>query len=272
MVVRGALKVRRAISRRLMGYRRFFQPMTRATDMLDRFASLPFGEIEAVATGKRILILAPHADDESLGCGGLIAHALSAGSEVFVIILTDGAKSHPNSKSYPASRLIALREDEAAAAVAVLGIKPDHLVFFRYPDGSAPLRGRSLRQAVIRLADFVDRNEISMIASTWPHDPHTDHVSAHRIAAGAARMSKVQHLSYLVWGWTLAVSTWLPVQPIRGVRLDVTQYLDVKRRAVACHKSQYSNIIEDDPSGFTIPAHLFEISERSYEVYLFNDA
>ena len=51
-------------------------------------------EIERVLSSKKILVVAPHPDDESLGCGGLIAKLAASGSAFCVLFVTDGGASH----------------------------------------------------------------------------------------------------------------------------------------------------------------------------------
>ena len=84
--------------------------MIRAADALRCMANLPFGTVAAVTGNAPMLILAPHPDDETLGCGGLIAAASAAGHPPFVLVLTDGTGSHPNSRSYPPGSLSVSRK------------------------------------------------------------------------------------------------------------------------------------------------------------------
>ena len=101
----------------------------RAGDVLRCMESLPIADLDAITGGGTALVLAPHPDDESLGCGGLIAEACARGHPPVVAVLTDGTMSHPSSPSHPAPRLKALREAEARAAVESLGLSPDRLHF-----------------------------------------------------------------------------------------------------------------------------------------------
>lgn len=81
--------------------------------------------IDALPAGPGgFLILAPHSDDESIGCGGLIAESVARDRPVRVVVLSDGAASHPNSATFPPPRLAALRMEETRAAVAELGLDP----------------------------------------------------------------------------------------------------------------------------------------------------
>ena len=244
------------------------QLMRKAADVLARMAQLPFGELSAITSAGPLLVVAPHPDDESLGCGGLIARACMAGAEVHVAILTDGIGSHPNSRAYPPARLQALREAEAKKAVATLGVPPDRLSFLGYRDAAAPRGGIALLHAAQRLAQFTAERKIATVFSTWEHDPHCDHVSAHRIAALASGLAGFQLMSYAVWGWTLGADKWLPRQRVSGLRLDITPVLPVKRRAIACHRSQVTGMIDDDPSGFQLPQVLLEPCDRGFEVFL----
>ena len=81
-------------------------------------------DIPAVAAsvllrGRPLLVLAPHPDDESLGCGALLAQAF-AGVGAHVACLTDGAASHPGSRLVPPDQLAAIRRAEVLDAVAPL--------------------------------------------------------------------------------------------------------------------------------------------------------
>src|ERR1700723_1734136 len=109
-----------------------------ASDVIVAMETLPDAELDTILGGERPLILAPHPDDESLGCGGLIAACCQRGRPPFVGILTDGAASHPGSMDYPPDRLRAPRAQEALQAVAALGLAPDSLAFFSYPDAALP--------------------------------------------------------------------------------------------------------------------------------------
>src|SRR5437762_1448664 len=78
--------------------------MTRAAAVLAAWRSLPLAGLDRISGGRPLLVLAPHPDDESLGCGGLIAESCARGGTVHVVILTDGTRSPPNSKTHPAAR------------------------------------------------------------------------------------------------------------------------------------------------------------------------
>ncbi|MGC1345662.1 MAG: PIG-L family deacetylase, partial [Methyloceanibacter sp.] len=98
-----------------------------AGELLDAAHRLPFRTLREWLGDRPLVILAPHPDDESLACGGLIAEARRVGSRVAVIFVSDGTGSHPNSAAFPPKRLKALREDEAKRACAELGLEPEDL-------------------------------------------------------------------------------------------------------------------------------------------------
>ena len=60
----------------------------------------------------------------------------------------------------------------------------------------------------------------------------------------------------------------LPWMRVRGARLDVAAALPVKRRAIACHRSQMTDLIADDPAGFIIPPRLLDLCDRPFEAFL----
>ena len=228
---------------------------------------LPFAALDHIVPGTA-LVLAPHPDDESLGCGGLIAEACRRGRPPVVAVLTDGTGSHPASSSHPPVRLRAVREAEARAAVAILGLPPDRLHFLGLRDTAAPAEGAAVEAAASRLAELARMTGCDAVLASWEHDPHCDHLAAARIAARAAAFGGLTHLSYPVWGWTLPDDAALAGSGPRGWRLDVSAHLDRKRRAIAAHASQYTDLIADDPAGFRLPAALLAAFEVPYEVFL----
>lgn len=241
----------------------------RAGLVLERMAALPFASLDEIIGGATALVLAPHPDDESLGCGGLIAEACANGRPPAVVVLTDGAMSHPSSRSHPASRLRALRRAEARTAVAALGLGSERLHFLDIPDGRAPHGGPDMEAAAARVADLARAYKAGTILATWEHDPHADHVAAQVIARAAARSVGARVVSYPVWGWALPRRARLPVASVTGARLDIVRHLPAKRRAIAAHESQHSGLIADDPQGFRLPKSLLSAVDRPFEVFLF---
>jgi LmbE family N-acetylglucosaminyl deacetylase len=234
---------------------------------LQAMRALPFRDLGATIGAGTVLILAPHPDDESLGCGGLIAACCAAGRPPFVLVLTDGAGSHPRSLRYPPTLLRATREQEARQAVAALGLAHDRIAFLGLPDTAAPHDGAAFERAVDVIVGLARRLDCSSIAAPWQHDPHCDHLAAHRMAAEAARRAQVRHIAYPVWGWTLPAEDALETV-VAGGRLDIAAHLPAKRRAIAAHASQHGKVVTDDPTGFTLPAEFLAVFDAPYEVFM----
>jgi LmbE family N-acetylglucosaminyl deacetylase len=236
--------------------------------VLARMSALPFAGIEVVAGTAAPLVLAPHPDDESLGCGGLIAACCARGTPPVVAVLTDGAMSHPGSRAFPAARLAEIRAAETREAVAALGMPRDRLHFLGLPDGRAPRDGAGLEQAAACVAALARAAGATTILATWEHDPHPDHVAAQAIARRAAALAGARVVSYPVWGWALPPRRRLPIDEVTGVRIDIARHLPAKRRAIAAHASQAGGVIHDDAEGFRLPPALLDATCRPFEVYL----
>jgi LmbE family N-acetylglucosaminyl deacetylase len=233
-----------------------------------QWRALPIGNLTEVIGAGNCLVLAPHPDDESLGCGGLIARCCIESRPPVVVILTDGSGSHPGSKDYPPMKLAALREREAARAARALGLPAERLMFLREPDTQAPQAGPAFDHIVARLVAWLRAYDCSAILAPWRHDPHCDHAAAARIAAETARIARVRHLSYPVWGWTLPEDAPIDELPLGGWRLDVAAQLGAKRSAIAAHASQYGQVITDVPDGFRLPVELLRATDCPWETFV----
>ena len=103
----------------------------------------------ALTTQDRLLILAPHPDDEILGCAGIIQNAVAMTLPIRIVFLTYGDnnqwsftvyRGHPILMPKAMQGMGLVRHDEAVAASQLLGLSPDHLIFLGYPDfGTLPI-------------------------------------------------------------------------------------------------------------------------------------
>jgi LmbE family N-acetylglucosaminyl deacetylase len=252
----------RGIIRRLMG------PTVRAGTVLQAIRELPVKDLTDLFSERPVLVIAPHPDDETLGCGGLIAEYQARGQPMHVLVLTDGSGSHPRSRAYPGPHLAALREREARAATATLGLPADHIHFLGLPDGRAPLGGPRLRSVAVQVAAHARERLVGTICVTWEHDPHRDHRAAYRIGRLAAREIGARLLCYPVWGWTVPETARLPATQVRGGRIEVSRHLGLKERAIACHESQTTGLISDDPGAFRLSPEFLSIFTSRFEVFI----
>ena len=222
----------------------------------------------AAALG-RTVVIAPHPDDESLGCGGLLALQADAGLAPRVVVVTDGSRSHA-SEAYPPQRLAALREEEARDAVAALGLDRDAITFLRHPDCDVPGPGAGpFDTAAAALADALGDAETVLVP--WRRDPHCDHEAAWALARAAVGRLRppVRWVEYAVWAWEHAGTDRAPrAGEVRPWRLDIADVLDRKRAAVAAHVSQTTRLIDDDPHGFVLEGRVLAHFDRPWELYL----
>jgi LmbE family N-acetylglucosaminyl deacetylase len=243
--------------------------MSTAGEWHRHWRQLPIGGMDEIIGSGTCLILAPHPDDESLGCGGLIAACVAAKRPPLVVVLTDGAASHLGSRAFPPDRLRTVRAQEVVTAVGHLGLPADRLVLLNQPDGAAPVTGPGFQALVLALAGLVRREpDCGAILAPWRYDPHCDHEAASIIASAVAAQASIRRVAYPVWGWTLPAEAPVPGVLAAGFRFDVVPYLAAKRRAISAHQSQYGALITDDPNGFRLPSELLAVFDEPFETYL----
>jgi LmbE family N-acetylglucosaminyl deacetylase len=242
-----------------------------AGELLEAAHRFPFRALYEKLEGRPFIVIAPHPDDESLACGGLIVDACRQRLRGKVVIVSDGAGSHPNSKAYPPKRLKALREEEARRAGAELGLKPDYMLFLGLPDRFVPCEGEGAKRAIGAIVDCVEEIEAGSLFVSWRHDPHCDHEASYQIARQVQRRAGALRLfEYVVWGHTLPPST--EVDSIGGFRITLdNEALEKKRRAIAAHRSQTSDFIDDDPTGFRFTQSGLAPFDLPYEFFFESD-
>ena len=241
-----------------------------AGEVLAAAHSLPLRPLRYALEDRPFIVVAPHPDDESLACGGLIADACRQGVRGKVVIVSDGSGSHPNSRAYPPDRLASLREEEARQAGAELGLRPEDMLFLGLPDRFVPYKGEDAERAIGVIADCVRQTGAGSLFVSWRHDPHCDHEASYRIAREVQRrVGKVKLFEYVVWGHTLPPSTKVD----SGFRISIDhEAMEKKRRAIAAHRSQTTRLIDDDPGGFLFSQIDFANFDRPYEFFFESDA
>lgn len=239
-----------------------------ASALLERVKLLPDADLAKVIKDRPLLVVAPHPDDESLGCGGLIMKATQLGGKIHIVIVTDGAKSHPRSRTHPQDRLRRLRRNEALEAAAALGVPADRVSFLDVPDGHAPHFGRAARAHGQRLTSLAREVGAKIILTSWNYDTHPDHVAAYKYACRAAHEVGAMLFSYPVWAWTLPLDTVVPNLRLQGFSIDIKPDMAMKRAAVMKHRSQTSPMIADDPSGFTLSDEHLDVMITPREYFI----
>ena len=234
------------------------------SDLLSTIESLPVINIETIAGSA--LVVAPHPDDETLGCGGAIALMRQLKIPVAVSIVSDGTQSHPNSVAYPYQALKSLRERESLAALAILGVNSDAVTFWEMPDGCVHLHKS---KAIASVRNYLNNLAPSVIFLPWRDDPHPDHRASWQLFMAASdRLSNPPRIiEYPIWDWDTQQRGQF-ADSVRAWRLDISSVLESKKQAIAQYRSQISNLIDDDPEGFRLKPEMLQNFLRPWEMYL----
>ena len=189
---------------------------------------IPFKSKYLIAS--KVLVIAPHPDDETLGCGGSLIQHIERGEMVKVLFLTDGSGGDFLNKHDPNS-YVAMREEEAIEACSILGIQD--YKFMRIKDRAL---GSSLSH-IQEIKEEIRLFDPSMIYVTSPLELNPDHRSAADLIWQA-----INELRCSVKLAFYEVST--PLQP--NVLVDISQHEKQKRLAASCYASQMNPIDYSD--------------------------
>lgn len=220
---------------------------------------------DALTGGAPIVVLAPHPDDESLGCGALLAHAF-AQDGAQVICMTDGSASHPGSRDFPPARLAAVRRQELLCAVARLGGASKDVTWLGHPDGW--LGAQDQGAIVASIAEICRARGARHLFAPAPQDHHEDHRSTARIAGRvAAKVPGVTVFSYPLWSRWDDPDLMSRILCHGPLALDPGPWRDAKRAAIDAHATQLGRVVRDDPTGFTMSAEFVDAFVEAPEIY-----
>jgi LmbE family N-acetylglucosaminyl deacetylase len=180
-------------------------------------------------SGPRVLVLSPHPDDESLGCGGTLAMLTRAGVPVDVAYMTRGEMGGKPGVKLPVIDQFVLgnqRSLEAAAACRTLGV--GKAFFLKGCDGQVDQRPE-LSDEIFQL---LESGGYTTVFCPWPFDVHKDHCATFDWLAAA-----LEHLDRNLDVWLYEV--WSTLHPNKLVAIDAT--LEIKRQAIQAHVTQLQN-------------------------------
>lgn len=205
-----------------------------------------------------VLVIAPHPDDETFGCGGTVAHLVRSGATVHIAFVTDGSASHPNHPEVDPFSLATLRRKEARLAAEILGVDGGRLWFLDESDGTlSDFQAGRARRTAAKLAGLLARITPQAVLLPCQVDGSSEHDASFELVAHALRETGISPrlLEFPVWSW------WNPLRLVptlltyrRVWRLDLREVIAIKERAIAAYSSQTAPLPPDTtaalPPGF----------------------
>jgi LmbE family N-acetylglucosaminyl deacetylase len=218
----------------------------------------PFAGLELeAASGRDVVVVAAHPDDEVLGVGGLLRRLADAGSALTFVWATDGEASHPQSQVYTRPQLASLRRGEAGAAIGALGLRPRATHHLGLPDGELSANVDELT-AALREVTGPD----ALVLAPWRHDGHPDHEATGRAADAVEAWECWQ---YPIWMWHWAAPRDGRVPWDTAHRSEVADPVG-KAQAIAMFGTQVAAIGPAPEDAAILPPHVVARFTRRFEV------
>jgi LmbE family N-acetylglucosaminyl deacetylase len=170
-----------------------------------------------------ILVIAPHPDDETIGCGGALCGHAKNGDRIAVVFLTSGELGL---KHLVREKAWQVRESEARSAAKVLGIA--RLEFFRLPDWGV---GDQIKQGAQLLLPILRAERPGLVYVPHPQDWHPDHQAAVPLLRAALRRIRLPAPEVRTY------EVWTPLGEFEHVE-DISRVMSRKLRALRAHRSQ----------------------------------
>jgi LmbE family N-acetylglucosaminyl deacetylase len=190
-----------------------------------------------------ILVVAPHPDDDLIGCGGSMIRHLRNGHPLTVTYMTSG---DAGSLRHTKENLTEIREREARQAAKILGI--NELIFLRNADGYLQYNQNNL----VRLINLIREKKPEIIYIPHHRDKHRDHRTTYALATEALRRAGGPWFQECEGSpWTvdtiLCYEVWTTLQEISYVE-NITEFMPLKLEAIRQHQSQIRDIAYDEAS------------------------
>jgi LmbE family N-acetylglucosaminyl deacetylase len=221
-----------------------------------RWGSQPLKFTQASA-----MVFSPHQDDETFGCGGMIAQKREQDITVVVTFLTDGGGAY-HANPQVQNKIIEIRKQESLNALGILGVQPSEIYFLDKEDGSLPdLNEPEKQQTINEIASLLKRYQPGEVYVPHRKDCHRDHEATYELVKEAIAQTgiQVELLQYPIWVfWRAPLFILLKIKDIStAYRLSITSVQEKKKRAIAAYSSQMQTLPSDFIKRFLHPAEIF---------------
>jgi N-acetylglucosamine malate deacetylase 1 len=209
------------------------------------------GSQPLVLSQKSAMIFSPHQDDETFGCGGIIALKREQNIPVVVVFITDGQGGGVVDAD-SSMTIVEIRKQEALTALEILGVEPSEIYFLEKPDGTLPyLASQDRQQTVEQIVALLEKYQPEEVYVPHRKDCHRDHEATYTLVKEAVEKvgNQVDFLQYPIWLlWRAPLFVLIRLQDIKAAcHLSISSVQEKKNRAIESYSSQ----LESLPNNFT---------------------
>ena len=187
--------------------------------IINQWKICPLPKVLDLPEQANIIVIAPHSDDESFGCGGTLALLRQKNCHIKVVIMTDGSKGDP--LNYSNGDVIHCRQQESITALNILGI--DDIVFLDEPDGNFQYSTDIAKKLSLILDDFV----ADWIFMPSILDYHRDHIAVSLSILNVWQQRGYKERIFLYETWAQIPATWI---------VNISEVFTLKQQAMQCYK------------------------------------
>ncbi len=205
-----------------------------------------------------VLIVAPHPDDEVIGCGGLIARLVEGGNEPQIIVMTGGEGSHGKDFS-ESEAIVKARRSLTRQALSILGVPEQNLHELDFPDGGISAESEQM----VRLKELIESIKPDTVLVPHWGEGWPDHVNTAKIVKNLVP-SSTDVWEYCVWMWYYNV--WRGLDWKNASKLSLTPHeRELKIKAVDAYIRPMAP--DGKPWSGVLPPIFIEANTGNIELY-----
>jgi LmbE family N-acetylglucosaminyl deacetylase len=224
---------------------------------------------------KRMVVFAPHPDDETLGCGGTIAQRVTEGWDVFVVFMTDGRYAFigpPDSAQATFLEMKKIRKEEAMCAAKDLGVEDKNLLFLDFEDTKLKKNEKNVQKRIEEILQIFSPDEVFF---PQEREFHSDHRTTNMLVREALKTLDIHPVQY-----TYIIAWCFPFYLLQRVfsdrffdkfmssflgnkitKIDISRFTSLKKKAIDEYKSQTTLMFK----GQRHPALKYSFTQRFWK-------
>jgi|Deesub1362A_J573_1020465.scaffolds.fasta_scaffold06448_2 LmbE family N-acetylglucosaminyl deacetylase len=230
---------------------------------------------------KRVIVFAPHPDDETLGCGGTIAKKVKQGYDVFVIYMTDGRyalKEIGITSSPNPFEMKEKRKKDAIKAAKILGLREENMFFLEIKDKTLKKK-QDVQNKITRILMDIKPVEIYF---PQKKEYNIDHQMTNLIVKAALKESKINAIGYqyaIAWAFPFYLLTHVlnersfdllvcGLLKYKLIHTDISKFLPTKIMALAAYKSQLTLLSPEQSRPVLKPSFILRFLKNEEKFFI----